>query len=89
MNCLRLLRTARLGQGMRDFAIFQCIRSRHHVDGVDEKLGGDSRFFLVLAEAEQSEARNHYDGRIGIAQLGRISGRPFVVILLVVAAIFD
>ncbi len=67
---LRLLGVTGLRQWMRNFSIFQGVRAGHNVNGIDEELGRDPRFFLILAEAEQAQARNDDDGRIGIAQLG-------------------
>jgi len=49
---LRLLGVPSLRQRMRNFSILQGIRASHDVNGVDEKLGCDPRFFLVLAETE-------------------------------------
>ena len=61
----------------------------HHVDGVDEELGGDSRLALVLGEAEQAEPRHHHDRRVGVAQLRRLRVGVRVVVGLVIRAIPD
>ena len=52
---LRLFRTPCLRQRMSDVAVLQGVRSCHHMDGVDEELGGDPRLFLVFAKAEEAE----------------------------------
>ena len=49
---LRLFGVPGLGQRLRDFSVFQGVCAGHDVNGVDEKLGCDPRFFLVPAEAE-------------------------------------
>ena len=70
---LRLLRVTRLRQRMRDRTFFERIRACHHVDGVDEELGCDACFFLVLAESKKAESRHDDDGWIGVAKLGGIA----------------
>ena len=41
-------------------AVLQCVRTRHHVDRVDEELRSNARLFFVLAESEQADARERY-----------------------------
>ena len=63
---LRLFRGSCLRQGAGGISILQRIRTRHHMNSIDKKLGGDARFFLVLSEAKKSEPGNEHDRRIGI-----------------------
>src|SRR5438477_5447477 len=86
---LRLFGVAGLRKRMRNFSIFESIRTGHHVNGIDEELGCDSRFLLILAKTEQAQAGDDNDGGIGISQLWRITGCPRVVIFLVGGSIFD
>src|SRR6185437_6811125 len=57
------------------------------MNGVDKELGGDTGFFLVFSESEQSHTGNDHDRRIRIAQLWRIAGRPILVVLLVLVTV--
>src|SRR5690242_10526572 len=57
------------------------------MDGIDEELGGDARFFLVLSESEQTNPWDEDYGRVCVAQLGRVCGGKPIVVLLVVDAI--
>src|SRR5262245_22057460 len=68
-------------------AIVEGVRPGHDMDRVDEELGSDARFALVLAEAEQAESGNHDDGRVRIAERGRIWPRVSIVVRAVVPAI--
>ena len=86
---LRLLRMASLGERAGDLAIFESGRAGHDVDGVDEELGGDAGFLLILAEAEDAEAGDDDDGGVGVAELGRIGESPVVVIGGVFGAVGD
>ena len=44
------------GNGPRlAFGVFERVGAGHHVDRVDEELGGDARFALVLGEPEEPE----------------------------------
>ena len=70
LEVARLLGPTHLRQLTLDRAfVLERVRARHHVNRVDEELGRDARFALVLAEPEQSEA-GHDDHRgIRVAEL--------------------
>ena len=86
----RLLGAARLRHrsGLA-VGVLERVRTRHHVDGVDEELRGDPRFALVLAEPEQPEAGDDHDRRIGVAQRRRVRLGVRLVVRLVVLAVVD
>ena len=73
-----LLGAASLRQRMGDFAVFESVGAGHHVNGVDEELCGDARFFFVFAKAEESDSGNNHYGRIGIAELR--ANRPWPIL---------
>src|SRR4030081_2592808 len=74
---------------MGNRAVFERVSSCHYMDSVDEELGSDSRFLLILAKSEQAHARNDHDRRVRITQLGRFVRSRRLVVLLVFATIVD
>ena len=80
--------TVRLRSANVLFILVQQAGAFHHVNGVDVELSGNARFGLVLAEAEHAQARNQHDGRVGIAQRGRVGHRVRLVVLAIMLAIF-
>ena len=60
--------------------VFERSGAGHHVDGVEEELGRNARFFLIPAEAEEADARDDDDRRVRVAQLRRIGRRKRVVV---------
>ena len=72
---------------MSDCAVFERVRTSHYMDRIDEELGRNASFFLVLAEAEQAQARDDDHRWVGIAKLGGVCRCPSVVVFLVVSAV--
>ena len=64
---LRVLAVTGLRQRMAEFSILQRVRARHDVNGVDEELGCDACFFLILSKAKQTQARNDHNRGIRIS----------------------
>ena len=67
MNCLRLLALARLWQGMSSLTIFQCVRTGHHMDRIDEELVVMRASFLFLPKPNRPSPGINHDRRIRIS----------------------
>ena len=78
---------ARLRKHRRAVVFVHAPRAFHHVNGIQVELAGDTRFGLVLAEAEHANAWNKNHRRVGVAHRGRIGQCMGLVVLRVLGAI--